>query len=157
MIIHYRFADEKDLIQYFEWANDLLVRENSFNSNVISIEDHEKWFFSKLKDSNCFLYFFYNETNEPLGQVRIERKESETVIGISIDQKFRGKSLATKFFLMATDDFFSNFPQDIIHAYIKQNNISIKRILQKAGFEDETFHDMDGIQCILLKKQKKNN
>mgnify|MGYP003325656691 CR=1 FL=1 len=33
-----------------KWANDPLVREGSFNSSIISKEEHHNWFILKLND-----------------------------------------------------------------------------------------------------------
>src|SRR5205085_124383 len=47
--LHFRFANEYDVDLYFRWANDPLVRTNSFNQAIVIYQDHVKWFQSKLK------------------------------------------------------------------------------------------------------------
>ena len=44
--------ESKDLNKTFEWSNDTLARNNSFNSNKIKFEEHKKWFLNKIYDSN---------------------------------------------------------------------------------------------------------
>ena len=46
--LHFRFANMNDIELYYNWANDKLVRENSYNQNSISLDEHTKWFQSKL-------------------------------------------------------------------------------------------------------------
>src|SRR6185436_6613216 len=114
--LHFRFANESDVDLYFKWANDSLVRENSFNQKLISYEDHVKWFKSKLASNDCLFYLFLNEENVPVGQVRID-KNDEIVVGITVDEKFRGKSLGVEMLKMACSDFLSKKPDSTIVAY----------------------------------------
>jgi len=57
MILKLRKAEIKDSYQYFEWRNDPLVRKNSYNSKLIDLDSHNKWFSSKIMDSNIFFSF----------------------------------------------------------------------------------------------------
>jgi RimJ/RimL family protein N-acetyltransferase len=82
----YAVLDDSDL--YYAWANDLIVRKNSFNSTEINYEHHVNWFSNKLSSKDCLFYLFLNEENTPVGQVRIDKSNDEIVIGISIDEKF---------------------------------------------------------------------
>lgn len=125
-----------DLQLYFTWANDLTVREQSFNSEEIVFESHKEWFESKLEDKLCIMLIFVNENNENVGQIRIEKRaENNALIGISIDSKHRGKSYAKEMLQIATDYFFELNPNYIINAYIKDTNLSSKYAFEKAGFE----------------------
>lgn len=129
-------ANINDLQLYFTWANDLTVREQSFNSEEIVFENHKEWFESKLEDKLCLMLIFVNENNENVGQVRIEKRgENNALVGISIDSKHRGKSYAKEMLQIATDYFFELNPHYVIDAYIKATNLSSKYAFEKAGFE----------------------
>src|SRR5438046_984959 len=75
--LHFRFAEEKDADLYIHWANDPLVRENSYHTDAVLFNDHIKWFHSKLISDECKLYLFFNEENKPVGQVRIDKDGNE--------------------------------------------------------------------------------
>lgn len=130
-----RKPNESDLMLYFDWANDKSVRKNSYQSNKISLEQHSQWFLNKLKDDSCFMYLFENHIGNPIGQVRIQKQnEFEAIIGISNDEKHRGKGYATKMLILATRVFLEKNPNYIINAYIKVENTASKKVFQKAGF-----------------------
>jgi RimJ/RimL family protein N-acetyltransferase len=135
-IAQFRKAIRSDSTLYFIWANDPLVRSQSYNSENISIEEHNKWFNDKLSDETCYLYIFQNSLDANIGQVRIQKtKPSHAVIGLSIDSAFRGKGFGTQLLQLASEEFFSLNSDTVIHAYIKLENTSSKRIFEKAGFE----------------------
>ncbi|HRP54167.1 MAG TPA: GNAT family N-acetyltransferase [Fluviicola sp.] len=151
--IHFRRANQQDCQMYFTWANDLEVRKNSYKQEKISFEQHKIWYENQLNSSNSFLYVFLTENEEPVGQVRIEIKAKKAVIGISIDENFRGKSLASTMLLQASSDFFNQHPNIPIHAYIKKENKASQKSFHKAGFV--TLHEVEihGAQSYELVKK----
>jgi RimJ/RimL family protein N-acetyltransferase len=129
-----------DLQLYFEWANDPEVRQQSYNSETINIDNHANWFKSVLNDKLICLYIFENEKNEKVGQVRIQKINNfEAIIGVSVGSTHRGKGYACEMLILATDSFFKDDKDFFINAYIKETNISSKFSFEKAGFK---FCDM---------------
>lgn len=153
--IKIRKALETDVKQYFDWSNDPLVRQNSFCSDEISWENHVKWFNTKIKDKNSFLYLFESMNDKkPIGQVRIEIKETEAIIGISIDESFRNKKITPQIIHKASQEYF--LTNDIsITAYIKKENIASYRVFEKAGFEYWKETEVNDNLCDVLKLNKK--
>jgi RimJ/RimL family protein N-acetyltransferase len=159
-IIHAKFnsyffireATEKDLMLYFDWANEEQVRFQSFNSTPIDIKNHTQWFKNRLKDVNSHLFIFENRTNEPLGQVRIEQEphSKKAVIGVSIDEKYRGQGLAPKILRGGIDKFLRTHKDALIEAYIKQDNQSSIKAFIKAGFVFEKELIYQGIKSLLF-------
>ncbi|VXC13184.1 Protein N-acetyltransferase, RimJ/RimL family [Flavobacterium sp. 9AF] len=134
--ITFRKASEEDLILYFNWANDLAVRENSYQSELISLENHTNWFLNKIKDPNCNMYLFENHINQPIGQVRVQKQENnEAIIGISNDNQHRGKGYATKMLTLASEKFIEENPDYHINAYIKIANKASEKSFSKAGYQ----------------------
>ncbi len=153
-VIYFRMATKNDVQLYFKWVNDREVRSNSFQNDPVKYEDHSKWFFSKLDAGNCFFYIFYNDANEAVGQVRIEITSNETIIGISVDKSYRGKSLSSKMLLLSTNDFLKNHHVGIV-AYIKETNVASYRAFISAGFREYSFVLNDNNRCYkLLKKHE---
>jgi RimJ/RimL family protein N-acetyltransferase len=135
MILSFRKATQADMMIYFEWANDVDVRKQSYQTGTIRLEDHKEWFLKKINDSNCHMLLFENEDQVPVGQVRFQKENEKVyVIGISLAKEFRGKGLAGTILLMASDYFLAIFPEITIYAYIKISNTESIRSFAKAGF-----------------------
>lgn len=150
----FRFAQDEDCDLYYQWANDEVVRKNSFNQEAIQYENHVQWFKAKLKAVNCYFYMFFDrETNSPAGQVRIDKSGDEVIIGISIDEHFRGKSLGLEMLGKATLDYHHQNPEATIIAYIKTENIASYKLFKKAGFGDEETSLYQGNQIYKLFKK----
>lgn len=148
-MLSFRKAEIEDMQLYFDWANDALVREQSFNCNKISFDKHKQWFESKLTDENCIFFLFENDKKEVVGQIRIQKENNnQAVIGISIDRNHRGNGYATKMLEMAADSFFSANPNFLINAYIKENNLSSKNAFENAGFEFIGIIDYDNFRSF---------
>mgnify|MGYP000033962876 FL=1 len=133
-----RLANKKDSRTYFHWANDPLVRELSYDSEVIPLSDHTAWFEKKLQEPDCHLYIFHNEQKILVGQVRIEIEHNhEAVIGISIDIQLRGNGHGIQMLELAVVTFRKEHPKTRINAYIKIENKSSQVIFEKAHFNLE--------------------
>ena len=137
---------------YFKWTNDPLVRKNSYNQHAVSYADHVNWFNMRLSNSNCVFYLFYNFNNIPVGQVRIENVSEKTIIGISIDENFRGKSYGVEMLKLATGNYLRRNPGSTLWAYIKEENLASKSIFSKAGFICEEFVIEQGFKSHKLYK-----
>jgi RimJ/RimL family protein N-acetyltransferase len=125
----------KDMEMYFSWANDPGVREQSYNSSIIDLENHKQWFESAINNEAYFMCIFQNSAGEDIGQVRIQKKTNkEALIGISIDLNHRGKGYAKEILVLATDLFLKYNHGFIINAYIKEGNLSSKLAFENAGF-----------------------
>jgi RimJ/RimL family protein N-acetyltransferase len=134
--LYFRKAIFDDVKVYFEWLNDSDVRSQSYNSNIIDFESHSRWFESKIKDETAFLLIFQNTDKENIGQVRIQKNENnEALIGISIDEKYRGKSYASKAIKIASKYFLDLNPNFVINAFIKIENKGSEKAFKNAGFK----------------------
>lgn len=134
-MLKFRKAGEEDAALYFDWANDEVVRKQSYHSGMISWEEHISWFNKKLGDPGCLMLLFENERHEPVGQVRFQQEtDSIYVIGISIAKEFRGKGYASRVLEQAATCFLDLHPTKTIYAYIKKDNEGSIRSFSNAGF-----------------------
>ena len=134
--IVFREADINDIDLYFNWINDPLVRESSYQSNLIDFESHNEWFKSKIIDSNTFMAVFENELSEKIGQVRIDKVDDvNAIISMSVAKEHRGKGYATKLISTYSDYFLEKYKNVCINAYIKKSNMKSKHIFEEAGFK----------------------
>lgn len=146
--------DDKQL--YYIWANDQEVREQSYNSNPIDQATHIEWFESAIKNDAYSMYIFQDLDNNNVGQVRIQKQtDSNALIGISIDFKYRGKGYAKEMLILATDTFFKSNEDFLINAYIKQTNLSSKFSFENAGFEFNDIVDYENYRSFHYIKAKK--
>ncbi|MEO5572113.1 MAG: UDP-2,4-diacetamido-2,4,6-trideoxy-beta-L-altropyranose hydrolase [Bacteroidia bacterium] len=150
--LHFRFAEEADVSLFFQWANDPLVRKNSYNQNLVLYDYHVKWFHLKLVSGECKFYLFFDEQDNPVGQVRMEKSENEIVVGISVDKNFRGKSYGVQMLEAATNDYLKSNPESTIAAYIKIENASSYNIFLKVGFTNEEIVTIHGNKSYKLYK-----
>lgn len=147
-----RLATKNDVGLYFNWANDPDVRKHSYQQNLINYNDHIKWFDSKINDQNFKFYIFGNDKQQHLGQVRINKSDEETIIGISIDSQHRGLGYGSKMLIQACENYFSMNPSCQITAYIKEDNMASVAIFKKAGFSKQervSINEVDSIKLIL--------
>ncbi len=155
-MLSFRKATIADEIHYFDWANDPDVREQSYNSNPIDLESHGKWFKSKLEDSSCLMFVFQNEENLNIGQVRIQKENTnEALIGISVAVEHRGKSYAKEMLQISSDYFLDSNKGFKINAFIKKKNLSSKYAFEKAGFELEAEKIHENIHSFHYVKKLK--
>lgn len=140
-----RKANESDMMLYFDWANDATVRENSYQTNLITLQNHKDWFLNKIKDQKCQLLVFQNHLNQAIGQVRIQANvDQNAVIGISNDVHHRGKGYAAAMIAMATDLFLKEHPQLVVSAYIKTENVASAKAFEKASFVLDSTINYEG-------------
>jgi RimJ/RimL family protein N-acetyltransferase len=155
--ISFRKANENDMILYFNWTNDASVRENSYQSEPISLQDHQNWFYKKIKEPICFMLVFENHIGLPIGQVRIQKQDKNiAVIGISNDANHREKGYASKMIKIASEEFLKQNFQICISAYIKIENKASEKAFQKAGYELDLVLEYDGIPSYHYIKKYEN-
>jgi RimJ/RimL family protein N-acetyltransferase len=133
--IKFRKAELSDINIFFKWINEAEARGNSFDSNIVTWEEHVKWFNEKVYDPNYSFYLFQNKNDDYIGQIRINKvNEIDSIIGVSVCSNHRGLGYGSQILKEASSDYFKSFKNSIINAYIKSDNISSKKIFEKAGF-----------------------
>ncbi len=130
--ISIREARISDLDLVFYWANDALVRAQSFNAEAVNYESHIDWFQKKIT-SQTDLILIATVDGLPAGLVRIDDVNQKNVVGILVDAKFRGRGLASLFLDEAITYYFQKFANPVF-AYIKKTNTASVKTFEKAGF-----------------------
>ncbi len=134
LCLKYRKVILGDVKLIYDWNNDEVTRANSYNQNKIEYTDHLQWFENKVKDETVFFTMF-NFENVPAGCVRIESRNLENIIGITIAPDSRGKRLATSILKKACKNYFEEKAQKNISAYIKKSNVASLKSFVNAGFK----------------------
>ncbi len=134
-MLTFRKATKEDTALYFEWANDLTVRENSINKSQIIFEDHVTWFSGRLNNPASILLVFENDSTA-IGQLRIEIDDllGEAFINYSIDKSYRGKGLGSVI-LSEGRKYYSahGIPYPLV-GFVKPGNAASIAAFHKAGF-----------------------
>lgn len=144
-----RIAKIEDSLKVLSLSNDPEVRLNSFNQEIINIEDHEKWFQNKIHDHNC-LFLVAESGQEFIGQIRFELNQ-EAVVSISISKPFRGLGMARKLLKESLHYFRSEFPLcEKLTALIKEDNIKSLKLFESCGFRFEEKTTINNVKALKL-------
>ncbi len=130
-----RQATHRDLHQYFEWANDPVVRAMAFQSQPILFEQHTHWFNAKLQAKDVLLLVAERDAT-PIGQVRFEASSNSgsAQLDYSLSAAARGLGLGAIMLHQACHIAFSTGFCTHIVASVKPHNSVSCRVLEKIGF-----------------------
>jgi RimJ/RimL family protein N-acetyltransferase len=133
--LEFREATHQDVILYFNWANDPLVRRSSFNEKEIELEEHKKWFELKLHSQHATL-LVATKCGKPIGQIRFDAAgEGIYEIDFSLDTDHRGKNMGSDLLRQGTENFFKLKPSTKkVIAKVKATNIASGKSFERAGF-----------------------
>jgi RimJ/RimL family protein N-acetyltransferase len=128
-------ASEQDVLLYFDWVNEKIVRENSFDSRPILLDQHKRWFSNKIKDPNSLMMVAYLN-QEAVGQVRFDQTDEGIYeIGFSVAKNWRGFGLGSEMIKIGVADFIKKKPNyHKIIAKVKKENEPSKKVFAKSGF-----------------------
>jgi len=133
--VQLRRATPADLALYFQWTNDSEVRKNAFHQDMISLEQHRKWFAKKLSDPNAILYVCERK-GVPVGQVRIDLENQNGIISYSVDKSHRGKGIGKILIRQTIEALLTTFADryKILIAKVRPENTPSVQIFQSLGF-----------------------
>lgn len=132
--LYLRKAEISDIDLYYEWANDPVVRSNSFNTEHIPYEEHVNWY-NKAMNSSDVAMFVLMKDQIPIGQIRINISDSAAEISYSISSEFRGNGYGGKIVSLLLDRIINEMPAiRIIRARVKPENTASVRVFLKEGF-----------------------
>jgi len=151
-LIYFRTAVKSDEKLLFDWANDPVVRKQSFHSKPIDYQTHKKWFQAVLADNKRYLWIAEFNQN-PVAQIRFDVVEEYAVISISIDEKHRGKGLGSIILQKATKKFVNKKQLSVV-AYIKKENTASIKSFEKAGYRFVKEEEVDGIERVVYKSDE---
>jgi len=132
--IRLRPVCEKDIVLYFNWANDPQVRRNAVHTSPIPWATHEAWFAGKLRDANSHL-FVQEASGLPVGQIRFAREGDEAHIDYSLDSIVRGRGWGTKLVALGCD-LMQGIQPLRLRAEVKVENIFSSNVFLRVGFTE---------------------
>ena len=132
--IHLRRASPGDRNQLLEGANDPEVRQASYQSEPITLEEHQAWFATRLEDFNTLIWLL-EVGQSACGMVRFERVEQAATLSYLVASSYRGQGLAAKMLRLALNELADIWPGIPVIAWIRPNNVASSRSLEGAGFQ----------------------
>lgn len=133
--ISIRKVTESDCELIWEWANDPTVRSSAFCSDFIPLEEHGKWFYSKIKNPESFLFIGCNGNNQPIGQIRFDMvRTGEVEVDVSIDKAWRENGYGVQLIKKGIVELLKLSHVNILHSFVKSNNHASKSAFLQTGF-----------------------
>lgn len=152
-------ASLDDLNNVFNLSNDLVVRQNSFNSDLIPFDSHVLWFKQKINDKNSIFFVIKTKTNDFVGCTRFdkdfsEKKKFEYVMTIHLVEDFRGKGLGSKLIKKTSKMLFEDYDALKIYACIKHDNVISLKSFLKADYKIILETEINGYKSFKLIYEK---
>jgi UDP-2,4-diacetamido-2,4,6-trideoxy-beta-L-altropyranose hydrolase len=135
--LSFREATMDDARLLWEWANDLSVREQSFNTEPIEWESHIIWLQKRMNSSDTQFYLLL-ENKEPVGQIRYDREEDgiSAEIGFSVAKEHRGKRFGIELLNLTRNRALKDLNCKQITALVIKGNEASHKAFLRAGFEE---------------------
>ncbi len=131
-----REACIEDCRDLFKWRNHPIIRKNSFNTNPMSWNEHERWFKTKSKDPRTKIYIACCGKDK-VGTVRFDDLDRMIKVNIMLNPDFLSKGLGSKVIRLGIEKLISEIKLDKpIIAEIKKENIASIKAFQKVGFKE---------------------
>ncbi|MGN0938041.1 MAG: GNAT family N-acetyltransferase [Selenomonas sp.] len=137
--MHLRPARADDMMLYFSWVNDPVVRKNAFQSEPIDFATHRGWFAQALSRSDVSMYVLEVES-VPVGQVRLTRQGATALIAYSVAAEHRAHGYG-KALLELVEKKVS--VGTCLLGQVKKDNVASRRVFVSLGYEESYFRDMD--------------
>lgn len=130
-----RSAKWKDCKLIWEWRNDPITIQYSFNTEFIPFKKHKIWFKNALKDKNRKILLIGGDKTT-VGVIRfdIDSEKRNAEININIAPEKRGKGFGTLAIKESCSYAFSHLNIVKVIAKIKKGNVSSIRAFSKASF-----------------------
>lgn len=133
--LYLRNADMKDLLFVYHLANESEVRNNSLNTNKISIDEHKKWFQNILNAKKASLYILM-DSDIAVGQGRLEIVNGKCRISYSIVPDRRGRGYGKKLLNLLLKKMKEDYPEcKICYAEVLAGNVASRKIFEELMFE----------------------
>lgn len=147
-----RKTEKKDAEKVWEIRNHDLIRKNSSNSGLISLEDHKKWFLNKYFNKQKNFCYILEDESKMIGYCRLDYdlEEKAYVVSIAVNPEKHGKGLGN-FLLSGSLEKLCDDSENIFLAQVKRNNIPSAKLFERNGFkkykEDEENYYYRKLNC----------
>lgn len=145
-----RTCSENDLELLFEWSNDPSVRSNSMSPDQITMQDHTRWFKSKLDSADSEI-FILSEGDQPIGQIRFDLRDNGLFeIDYSIDKSYRGKGYGKELVAVGVDQLKRIGRSENIFGKVVSSNKASLNVFLGLGFVEKEFDQSENLHIFEL-------
>jgi len=138
MLRNARFNDCEIL---YQWANNPIIRNNSFNKENINYDDHKNWLIEKLEDHNC-LFYILSIKGIPVGSIRFDiDNHHEATINYLIDPRHQKKGYGKKILKLGIEKAAEEYDIYSFIGFVKKDNIASNKIFEWLKFHRTTFEE----------------
>ena len=126
-----REVTKSDWKVLLEWRNDKITRQNSFNSDLVSVSEHKEYIKNTITNPNRAQFILeYNEI--PVGTIREDRLggEDEFKLSYTISPMYRGKKIGQIMMNLYLIERKGSFLCEV-----KEENIPSIKMIEKLGFK----------------------
>lgn len=124
----------------FDLRNDLVTRENSFDSELIPWAKHVSWFEKSICMATREIYILY-EGNIPIGQLRIDTEDSIYKISYGIANEYRGMGYGKRLLLLAEHMMVEKEFKGTFVGDVKKDNIASQKVFIACGYLESDLND----------------
>lgn len=138
--LNLRPANHFDLQLLFNCKNDPTVLKSVFNTKIVTLDKHTKWFSSARENPDIKIYILEEDDNR-LGQVRINIADSIALIEYCIDEKFRGKGYGKKIISLLEEECQKINQVALLKAEVKKDNPASQKVFESLGYDKTQKED----------------
>jgi len=143
-----RPANLKDMPLYFDWVNDLEVRQQAISTQEVTWEEHRKWFLARLTGRQSSLFVLCAE-HLPVGQIRFDLEGGEARIDYSLDPLFRGRGWAKHLVALGIQHVRCAYPI-VFRADVKESNLPSRAVFIRLGFVERMSHAKRSLRTYIF-------
>lgn len=142
--VYLRQVAFEDARQLYEWRNDTVTRKNSFNTEVISYDNHKAWLKKVIAEKSIYLYILVCEFVS-VGQIRVKILDGIGIISYSIDHNYRGLGYGKLILKLLEDKFYSDqIACTELIGLVKEDNTPSQKAF--VALEYQCRHQKEGYQ-----------
>jgi len=136
--IKIRLASQDDSVKLYEWRNHPAVRAVSCNTDVIILEDHQKWFAAVMTDPDRIL-LIGQRGDAPVGVVRFDIQDDAADVSIYLVPDLQEPGLGRSLLQSAERWFAVNRPGVLeVRAHVLGGNERSQHLFLGAGYQVES-------------------
>ena len=149
-IFNLREITQNDWSVLLEWRNDKNTRQNSFNSDLISVGEHKEFIKNTITNTNRTLFILeYNEI--PVGSIREDKLgKDEFELSYTISPMYRGKKIGQIMMSLYLIERSGSFLCEV-----KEENIPSIKMIEKLGFK--LFKNENGVNFYKLNQSPQSS
>ena len=125
-----REVKKSDWKVLLEWRNDKITRQNSFNSDLVSVSEHKEYIKNTITNPNRTLFILeYNKI--PVGTIREDRLDKdEFELSYIISPMYRGKKIGQIMMSLYLIERKGSFLCEV-----NEENVPSIKMIEKLGFK----------------------